>query len=118
MSRPGFVLEVDERTPPLLVHSGESLRLETFPRGTRVIYPPESLPGSAGRRRGDRATRSSTRRTAEPLTALLRPGMKLTIAFDDISLPLPPMRTPDVAAADHRAGPDRRPRPPVSTTSS
>src|SRR5207244_12510196 len=32
----------------------------------------------------------------DPLPALLRPGMKLTIAFDDISLPLPPMRAPDV----------------------
>ena len=32
----------------------------------------------------------------EPLDALLRPGMRLTIAFDDISLPLPQMRTPDV----------------------
>jgi hypothetical protein len=31
-----------------------------------------------------------------PLRALLTPGMKLTIAFDDISLPLPPMRRPDV----------------------
>ncbi len=45
MTRPGFVLEVDERTPPLLVHSGETLRLERFPLGTRVIYPPEVLPG-------------------------------------------------------------------------
>src|ERR671927_190080 len=32
----------------------------------------------------------------DPLDALLRPGMKLTIAFDDISLPLPPMKTPDI----------------------
>jgi hypothetical protein len=31
----------------------------------------------------------------DPLDALLRPGMRLTIAFDDISLPLPPMRLPD-----------------------
>ncbi|HLH45818.1 MAG TPA: lactate racemase domain-containing protein, partial [Acidimicrobiales bacterium] len=30
-----------------------------------------------------------------PLSALLRPGMRLTIAFDDVSLPLPPMRRPD-----------------------
>ena len=45
MSRPGFVLEVDERTPPLLLHSGESFRLQEFPLGSRVIYPPESLPG-------------------------------------------------------------------------
>ena len=26
----------------------------------------------------------------------MKPGMKLTIAFDDISLPLPPMRAPDI----------------------
>ena len=32
----------------------------------------------------------------DPLYALLRPGMKVTIAIDDISLPLPPMRRPDV----------------------
>jgi hypothetical protein len=32
----------------------------------------------------------------EPLSAKLRPGMKVTIAFDDISLPLPPMVKPDV----------------------
>ena len=34
--------------------------------------------------------------TASRCPALLRPGMKLTIAFDDISLPLPPMRRPDI----------------------
>ena len=33
---------------------------------------------------------------ADPLRAQLRPGMKLTIAFDDVSLPLPPMVKPDV----------------------
>ena len=33
---------------------------------------------------------------SEPLSALLRPGMKLTIAFDDVSLPLPKMQRPDI----------------------
>src|SRR5262249_61323143 len=33
---------------------------------------------------------------SEPLYAKLRPGMKVTIALDDISLPLPPMRRPDI----------------------
>ena len=28
--------------------------------------------------------------------ALLEPGMKVTIAVDDISLPLPPMKRPDI----------------------
>src|SRR5581483_7400628 len=32
----------------------------------------------------------------DPLPELLTPGMKLTICFDDISLPLPPMEAPDV----------------------
>src|SRR5438067_4588492 len=32
----------------------------------------------------------------DPLPSLLRRGMRLTIAFDDISLPLPPMRKPDI----------------------
>lgn len=95
MSRPGFVLAVDERTPPMLVHAGESLRLERFPAGTRVIYPPEPLPGVGDL---DAAVANALEHPcdSEPLRALLRPGMRLTIAFDDISLPLPPMRTPDV----------------------
>jgi hypothetical protein len=95
MSRPGFVLEVDERTPPLLVHEGEKLRLETFPLGTRVVYPPESLPGL---RDVDAAIREALLNPlgSDPLPSLLFRGMRLTIAFDDISLPLPPMQSPDV----------------------
>jgi len=95
VSRAGFVLEVDDRTPPLVVHEGEGFRLETFPAGTRVVYPPESLPGLAD---VDAAIRTALLEPtgAEPLPALLRPGMRLTIAFDDVSLPLPPMRAPDV----------------------
>ena len=95
MPRPGFVLEVDERTPPLLVHEGEGFRMQRFPLGTRVVYPPDSLPGvrdvtGAIRHALDNPLGS------EPLRDLLRPGMRLTISLDDISLPLPPMRTPDI----------------------
>jgi lactate racemase len=95
MPRPGFVLEVDERTPPLIVHEGEAFRLQQFPLGTRVIYPPDSLPGI---RDVNAAIRDALLHPlgSEPLPELLRPGMKLTIAFDDISLPLPQMQTPDV----------------------
>jgi nickel-dependent lactate racemase len=94
--RPGFVLEVDRNTPPILFHHGEGFRLEKLPAGrTRVIYPPEPL---AGLEDPDGAIRRALLEPldCEPLPALLRPGMKLTIAFDDISLPLPPMRRPDV----------------------
>jgi lactate racemase len=95
MSRPGFVLEVDERTPPLLVHQGEGFRLEPLPLGSRVIYPPDSLPGI---RLVDAAIEQALRSPLgiEPLPELLKPGMRLTIVFDDLSLPLPPMRAPDV----------------------
>src|SRR5881392_2890901 len=95
MSRPGFVLDVDERTPPLLVHSGESFRLESFPLGSRVVYPPESLPAVPD---VDEEIESALLHPvdSEPLPALLHAGMRLTIAFDDLSLPLPPMRKPDI----------------------
>ncbi len=95
MTRPGFVLDVDDRTPPLLVHAGESLRLERFPEGTRVIYPPESLPG-VDDVETTIAEALENPTGSEPLRALLRPGMKLTIAFDDLSLPLPSMKPPDI----------------------
>jgi hypothetical protein len=95
VSRPGFVLEVDDRTPPLVVHEGEGFRLETFPRGTRVVYPTEALPAI---RDVDGAIQDALLSPVdmEPLPALLRAGMRLTIAFDDISIPLPQMAAPDI----------------------
>jgi lactate racemase len=95
MSRPGFVLEVDERTPALLVHEGEGFRLERLPLGSRVIYPPESLPGLTDLTARIRHALLNPV-GCEPLPDLLRPGMRLTIVFDDLSLPLPQMRTPDI----------------------
>ena len=95
MGRPGLVLEVDERTPPLLVHQGEGFRLQKFPLGSRVIYPPDSIPALPD---VTGAIRDALLYPlgSEPLPELLRPGMRLTVAFDDISLPLPPMKVPDV----------------------
>ena len=95
MPRPGFVLDVDERTPPLLVHEGESFRMQRFPIGTRVVYPPDSLPGI---RDVPGAVRHALLHPVdmEPLTELFTAGMKLTIAVDDISIPLPPMVLPDI----------------------
>lgn len=94
--RPGFVLDVDRSTPPILFHHGEGFRLERLPVGrSRVIYPSEPL---AGLPDPDEAIRRALLEPLDddPLPALLRPGMKLTIAFDDLSLPLPPMQRPDV----------------------
>src|SRR5215207_6140872 len=96
MPRPGFVLDVDKSTPPIVFHHGEGFRLEKLPAGrTRVLYPADPLVGLPD---PDGAIREALLNPidCDPLPALLRPGMKLTIAFDDISLPLPPMRRPDI----------------------
>ncbi len=94
--RPGFVLEVDRQTPPILFHHGEGFRMEKLPVGrSRVIYPSEPLHGLKD---PDGAIVDALLNPIDddPLPSLLTPGMKLTIAFDDISLPLPPMQRPDV----------------------
>jgi len=94
--RPGFVLDVDRSTPPILFHHGESFRLEKLPPGrSRVIYPAEPLPGLAD---PEEAIRQALLNPMDddPLPSLMKPGMKLTIAFDDVSLPLPQMERPDV----------------------
>ena len=96
MPRPGFVLEVDERTPPLLVHEGEGYRMQKFPLGTRVVYPPDPLPGIRDVNAAIRHALLHPLGDSEPLPELLKTGMKLTIAVDDISIPLPPMTLPDI----------------------
>ena len=94
--RPGFVLDVDRQTPPILFHHGEGFRMEKLPVGrSRVIYPSEPL---VGLKDPDGEILDALLNPIEddPLPEILTPGMKLTIAFDDISLPLPPMAKPDV----------------------
>src|SRR5438270_1318340 len=95
MPRPGAVIEVDRNTPPVLFHFGEGVRLEKLPLGSRIIYPPDPLDPIA---HPERAIRRALNHPVDddPLKSLLRRGMKLTIAFDDLSLPLPPMAQPDV----------------------
>ena len=95
--RPGFVLEVDRSTPPTLFWHGEGYRLERLPVGSRVLYAPEPFDGPGRSLAAPFATPCRIPwATALPLPALLFPGMRLTIAFDDVSLPLPPMRRPDI----------------------
>lgn len=96
-TRPGFVLDVDRSTPPILFHHGEQFRLERLPADrSRVIYPAEPLEPLTNPRAAIRHALVNPIGESDPLPALLRPGMKLTIAFDDISLPLPPMKRPDI----------------------
>ena len=97
MPRPGFVLDVDRSTPPILFHHGESLRLERLPAGrSRVLYPGEPLGPSSDPDAAIRHALDNPLGDSRAAAGAAHPGMKLTIAFDDISLPLPPMRRPDV----------------------
>ncbi|MGD9701467.1 MAG: lactate racemase domain-containing protein [Acidimicrobiia bacterium] len=96
MPRPGFVLEVDRSTPPILFWRGENFSLEKLPADrSRVIYAPEPIEAI---RDVDGAILHALLHPVDqdPLPELLFPGMKLTIAFDDVSLPLPKMRRPDI----------------------
>lgn len=96
MPRPGFVLEVDRSTPPTLFWHGETFRLERLPAGrSRVVYAPEPLEPLADPDAAIRHALAHPVGDSKPLSELLFPGMRLTICFDDISLPLPPMQRPD-----------------------
>ena len=93
--REACVVEIAEKSPPTLFHAGESFRLERLPVGSRVVHPPPPLKGLADL---DAAIDQALDEPlgSDPLDALLRTGMRLTIAFDDLSVPLPPMREPDI----------------------
>ena len=94
--RPGFVLEVDRSTPPTLFWHGEQFRFEQLPVGARVIYPPEPLPALADPDAAIREALENPLGDQKPLSEQLFAGMRLTIAFDDVSLPLPQMVAPDI----------------------
>ena len=89
------VVTIDTDSAPRIMFSGENFLLEDLPVGTRVIYPKRPLTGVAN---AEATVRYALNHPEEmdPLHAMLEPGMKVTIAVDDISLPLPMMRTPDI----------------------
>jgi hypothetical protein len=90
-----LVTYVDNPERRFVFHYGEGFRFERLPIGTRLIYPPPPLPGIQDL---DSAINEALENPMgmDPLSANLRSGMKVTIAFDDVSLPLPPMRGPDI----------------------
>ena len=94
-SQRDHIVTIDTDSAPRILFSGENFVLEDLPVGTRVIYPKRPLPGIANPEAAIRYALNNPE-NMEPLHALLRPGMKVTIAVDDISMPLPIMRKPDV----------------------
>jgi len=96
MPRPGFVLDVDRSTPPILTWHGEGFRLERLPADrSRVIYAPEAVEALDDPDQAITEALLNPAGDSAPLPSLLFAGMRLTIAFDDVSLPLPPMQRPD-----------------------
>ncbi|MSQ11883.1 MAG: DUF2088 domain-containing protein [Dehalococcoidia bacterium] len=95
LDKAALVTYVDDPKRRYVFHSGEAFRYERLPVGTRVIHPPPPLPPLQD---VDGAIEHALEHPldSDPLSARLRPGMKVTIAFDDLSLPLPPMRAPDL----------------------
>lgn len=95
MDRSDCIRYVETGKEKILFHYGEGFLYESLPAGTRVIYPPPPLPAIED---PDGAIEYALEHPlgCDPLSAQLKPGMKVTIAFDDISLPLPPMVTPDI----------------------
>jgi len=94
-ARRDLVVAVNRRSERRLIACGDDYLYEKLPVGTRVIYPPPPLEGLAD---PDEAIRYALLRpeNADPLFAQLDPNMRVTIAIDDLSLPLPPMRRPDI----------------------
>lgn len=89
------VVTLERDSAPRTVFSGDRLVDIDLPAGTRVIYPKPALEPLKD---VDAAIRYALNHPEgdTPLFSKLTPGMKVTIAVDDISLPLPPMRRPDV----------------------
>jgi len=90
-----LVTYVEKPGEKFLFSKGERFVWDTLPVGTRIINPRASLPAVED---ADGAIEHALDHPhgSDPLSARLRPGMKVTIAFDDISLPLPQMVAPDV----------------------
>jgi nickel-dependent lactate racemase len=89
-----LVVTIEKRSAPRAVFSGDRVLQIDLPVGSRVVYP---RPPIDALKDPDAAIRYAINRPlgSDPLHAKLRPGMKVVIAIDDVSVPLPPMRRPD-----------------------
>src|SRR5579875_330094 len=95
VSPDGCVVHLESSSRPRLLSCGEELLEVNMPAGTLVVYPKPTIPPLRDRLAAIRYALGHPE-GMEPLEFLLKPGMKVTIAIDDISLPLPPMKRPDI----------------------
>jgi lactate racemase len=89
------VVYIDRDSAPRILASGMDFILEDLPVGTRVIYPNPPIKGLVNREAAIRYALNHPH-GCDPLFAQLEPGMRVTIAVDDISMPIPPMKAPDI----------------------
>ena len=89
------VVYLDKNSGPRVLFSGEDLIEVNLPADTRVIYAKPPIPGIEDEQTAIRHAIDNPE-NMDPLSSLLTPGIKVTIAIDDISLPLPIMRIPDI----------------------
>src|SRR2546422_2593552 len=89
------IVYIDSDSAPRIMPSGEDFILEDIPVGTRVLYPSPAMKVLPSR---DARFLYAWNHPlgCDPLLAELERGMKVAIAVDDISSPLPPMATPDI----------------------
>lgn len=89
------VVHLEADSAPRLMWYGEDLLRVKLPAGTRAVYPKPTIRPLRDRNAAIRYALAHPE-GMEPFDALLQPGRKVTIAIDDISLPLPPMKRPDI----------------------
>ncbi|WP_296138960.1 lactate racemase domain-containing protein [uncultured Tessaracoccus sp.] len=90
MSRPGFVIEVDDRAPALLTLSGQQLGLRRLGIGTQVVYPAEATPSNNPLQLVDAALEAPS--GGETLAERLSPETRLTLVVLDDERVRPRMR--------------------------
>ena len=89
------LVTLERDSAPRVLFAGDRLVEVDLPAGTRCIYP---KPPVAPLKDPDAAIRYAISHPlgGDPLWARLKPGMQVTLVVDDISVPLPPMKRPDV----------------------
>src|SRR5437660_7027812 len=81
------VIIQEKRSPPRMLFSDTEVLLEEVPVGTRVVFPNPPVEELANWRAAIRWAINHPE-GCDPLHAQLRPGMKMLVALDDISVPL------------------------------
>jgi hypothetical protein len=93
----GLVGIYEKSDPDLLLHFGSRLYKTRVPEGSRILFPRPPVEDVGDLRAAVEHALDHPHGT-DPFNTLLRPGMKVTIAIDDLSLPEPKMKSPDVRA--------------------